>query len=45
MRWVVDGATVAAAEARGGESPDPKLHYDVMKPRPTTPGRLVVDDR
>jgi hypothetical protein len=42
MLWQVDGAVVAGAEAWGGEQPDPKIHYDVMKPRPTTPGRYVI---
>lgn len=40
--WVVDGAVVLQSEAWGGEKADPKKHYDVMKPRQTTPGNYVV---
>ncbi len=40
--WVVDGVVKLKAKAWGGEEPDPKVHYNVMKPRPTTPGRYVI---
>ena len=40
--WVIDGAADIKADAWGGEEPVPGVKYDVMKPRPTTPGRYVI---
>ena len=40
--WVVDGKASIKAEAWGGEVPVKGVKYDVMKPRPTTPGRYVI---
>ena len=40
--WVVDGAPQIKADAWGGEEPVKGVKYDVMKPRPTTPGRYVI---
>ena len=42
MIWPVAGKTSIFAEAWGGEEPDPSIKYDVMKPRPTTPGRYRI---
>lgn len=42
MIWLVAGKSPIVAEAWGGEEPDPTIRYDVMKPRPTTPGRYVI---
>lgn len=42
LLWVVGGKVALRAEAWGGEQPARGVHYDVMKPRPTTPGRFVV---
>jgi hypothetical protein len=40
--WVVNGKPEIKADAWGGEEPVPGVKYDVMKPRPTTPGRYVI---
>ena len=40
--WVVNGKPAIKAEAWGGEEPAPGVKYDVMKPRPTTPGHYVI---
>ncbi len=40
--WAVNGKAVITADAWGGEEPKPGVKYDVMKPRPTTPGRFVI---
>ncbi len=40
--WVVNGKAVVKASAWGGEEPVKGVKYDVMKPRPTTPGRYVI---
>ena len=42
MLWVVNGVVVERSDAWGGEEPDPAVTYNVMKPRPTTPGRYVI---
>ena len=42
MVWVVDGKVALKAEAWGGEEPVAGVKYDVMKPRPTTPGKYVI---
>jgi hypothetical protein len=42
MLWVIDGAIIEKGEAWGGEMPDPSITYKVMKPRPTTPGKYIV---
>jgi hypothetical protein len=40
--WMVDGRIVLRSNAWGGESPDPTIHYRVMPPRRTTPGKYVI---
>lgn len=42
MIWVVNGVVKIRAEAWGGTSPDPLIHYNIMKPEKTTPGRYVI---
>jgi hypothetical protein len=42
LLWMVNGKAEIRAKAWGGEEPDPKKNYEVMAPRPTTPGRYVV---
>jgi hypothetical protein len=42
MLWVVDGIIIERSDAWGGETPDPTVAYNVMKPRPTTPGKYVI---
>jgi hypothetical protein len=39
---LVFGKVPVVAEAWGGEEPTPGEIYNVMKPRPTTPGRYVI---
>jgi L,D-transpeptidase catalytic domain len=42
MMWVVNGLSTITVEAWGGEPPDPKTKYGIMKPRKTTPGNYVI---
>jgi hypothetical protein len=40
--WAINGKAVIVADGWGGEEPQPGVKYDVMKPRPTTPGMYVI---
>jgi L,D-transpeptidase catalytic domain len=42
MMWVINGSSTMTVEAWGGEPPDPKIKYGIMKPRKTTPGKYVI---
>lgn len=42
MMWVINGLSSITVEAWGGELPDPKVKYSIMKPRKTTPGKYVI---
>ncbi|MEP6652621.1 MAG: hypothetical protein ABJA82_04650 [Myxococcales bacterium] len=40
--WLPAGKAPLVAKAWGGENADPTIKYNVMKPRPTTPGRYII---
>jgi hypothetical protein len=40
--WVIGGSPSVTVEAWGGEQPDPKIKYGIMKPRKTTLGKYVI---